>query len=207
MHTEDPKKIRQMRPLIYLAGPEVFLPDPMTIGEKKKQMCLHYGLEGVFPFDAEVAPVNRSRRETAFLISEANEKLIRKCAGVIANMTPFRGISADVGTAYEMGFARGLGLVVYAYSNIPIPFAERTRIALGPEVRRDPDVCLRDGCGMAIEEWDLMDNLMLEGGVRASGGQFVAEDAPAGEVFTHLGAFETCVRLLSEYFNRRSDAC
>jgi hypothetical protein len=55
---------------------------------------------------------------------------------------------------------------------------------------------------MAIEEWDLMDNLMLEGGVRASGGRFVVEAAPAGEVFTYLRAFETCVRLVSEFFNR-----
>jgi hypothetical protein len=51
---------------------------------------------------------------------------------------------------------------------------------------------------MAIEEWELADNLMLEGGIGASGGRFVVEAAPAGEMFTYLGAFETCVRLLAE---------
>jgi nucleoside 2-deoxyribosyltransferase len=190
------------RPRIYLAGPEVFLPDATIIGEKKR-LCDHYGLEGVFPLDMEVARENRPRRETGFLISEANEGLIRGCAGVIANLTPFRGISADVGTCYEMGLARGLGLVVYAYSNVDIPFAERTRLALGPDVQRGDDGSLRDGCGMAIEEWDLMDNLMLEGGVNGSGGRFVVEAAPKGEIFTYLGAFKTCVRLVSEFFNRQ----
>ena len=40
-----------------------------------------------------------------------------------------------------------------------------------------------------------MDNLMLEGGVRASGGEMVVEAAPAGEELTYLGGFEKCVRL------------
>jgi nucleoside 2-deoxyribosyltransferase len=101
-----PDPIPQTRPRIYLAGPDVFLPDPIAFGAKKKQVCERYGLEGVFPFDAEVEPRNQPRRETAFKISEANENLIRGCVGVIANMTPFRGISADVGTAFEMGFKR-----------------------------------------------------------------------------------------------------
>jgi nucleoside 2-deoxyribosyltransferase len=192
------------RPRIYLAGPDVFLPDPIAFGNKKKQLCERYGLEGVFPFDAEVAPGDRPRRETAFLISEANEGLIRGCVGVIANLTPFRGISADVGTAFEMGFARALGLVVYAYSNFAIPFTERIRLALGSDVRRDKDGTLRDGLGMAIEEWELADNLMLEGGIRAAGGRFVVEAAPEGELFTYLGAFETCVRLLAEDLRSRS---
>jgi nucleoside 2-deoxyribosyltransferase len=199
-----PDSIPQARPRIYLAGPDVFLPDPIAFGKKKKKVCERYGLEGVFPFDAVVDPANRPRQETAFLISEANEGLIRSCAGVIANMTPYRGVSTDVGTAFEMGFARGLGLVVYAYSNVVIPFTERIKLALGPDVRRDKDGTLRDGLDMAIEEWELADNLMLEGGIRASGGRFVVEAAPEGELFTYLGAFQTCVRLLAEDLRPRS---
>ena len=51
-------------------------------------------------------------------ISAGNEELIRSCRLLIANLTPFRGPSADVGTAYEIGFARALKLPVYAYSNV-----------------------------------------------------------------------------------------
>jgi nucleoside 2-deoxyribosyltransferase len=191
------------RPRVYLAGPEVFLPHPIAFGEKKKRICDRYALEGVFPFDAEVTPGDRSRRETGFLISEANERLIRSCVAVIANLTPFRGVSADVGTAFEMGFAHGLGLVVFGYTNVATPFAERSRLALGPVARRDESGCLRDGYGMAIEEFDLMDNLMLEGALRACGGQLVVEAAAEKEVFTYLGAFETCVRLLAEFLQHR----
>jgi len=201
-----PSVISPARPRVYLAGPDVFLPDPVALGEKKKGLCDRYGLEGVFPFDAEVAPGERSRRETGFLISASNERLIRGCAALIANMTPFRGVSADVGTAYEMGFARGLGLVVFAYTNVAVPFTERTRLALGPAARRDNNGHLRDSDDMAVEEWDLMDNLMLEGAMHACGGQLVVEAAPERERFTFLGAFETCVRLLSELLQNQQQA-
>ncbi|MDF1764445.1 MAG: nucleoside 2-deoxyribosyltransferase, partial [Oleibacter sp.] len=32
---------------IYLAGPEVFLPDATLVGEQKKQLCRQYGFEGL----------------------------------------------------------------------------------------------------------------------------------------------------------------
>ena len=50
----------------------------------------------------------------------------------------------------------------------------------------DPD-------GMAIEPFELHDNLMLAGGVIASGGCIVADAAPHAERYTSLRAFERCV--------------
>jgi nucleoside 2-deoxyribosyltransferase len=183
-------------PRVYLAGPEVFLPDAMLQGEKKKAICRAHNLEGVFPLDTEIAAADTPRK-TAMSISQANEGLIRRCVAVIANMTPFRGVSADVGTAYEMGFGRAFGLIVFAYSNDPTPFTRRVSEAPGAYVRRDQDGRLRDGRGLSVEEFDLADNLMLEGGIDGSGGRFVAHAAPAGQEFTDLAAFEECVRLAS----------
>ena len=37
---------------IYLAGPEVFLPDARVIGEAKARLCAAAGFEGIFPLDA-----------------------------------------------------------------------------------------------------------------------------------------------------------
>ena len=37
----------------YLAGPEVFLPEAVAIGQRKKQLCAKYGFEGLYPFDNE----------------------------------------------------------------------------------------------------------------------------------------------------------
>ena len=39
------------RPRVYLAGPDVFLPDALAVGEAKKRLCADHGLEGVFPLD------------------------------------------------------------------------------------------------------------------------------------------------------------
>jgi nucleoside 2-deoxyribosyltransferase len=44
---------------------------------------------------------------------------------MIVNMTPFRAPSADVGSAYEMGFIRALGRPIFAYSNDERPFLDR----------------------------------------------------------------------------------
>ena len=43
------------RPKVYLAGPDVFLPDAVSIGRRKKELCAHYGFEGLYPFDNEIS--------------------------------------------------------------------------------------------------------------------------------------------------------
>jgi nucleoside 2-deoxyribosyltransferase len=178
---------------IYLAGPEVFLPDAEAIGEAKKSICRDYGCEGVFPIDVKIDLSGCSREEAGFRISAFNEELIRGCGNLIANLTPFRGISADVGTVYEMGLATGLNKRVFAYTNITADFTSRTLTYLGLQPKRDTRGRLRDNSGMAIEEWGLRDNLMLEGALRLNGGELIARAAPAGELYTNLEAFRQCV--------------
>ncbi len=46
---------------------------------------------------------------------------------------------------------------------------------------------------MAIEPFELYDNLMLAGGIVASGGTIVAETTANAERYTTLVAFERCV--------------
>ena len=82
---------------IYLAGPEVFFPDADELGARKKQICEQYGFTGLFPLDTQIEPA-ATASATGLLISHENEQLIRVCDLVIANLTPFRGASADVGT-------------------------------------------------------------------------------------------------------------
>lgn len=178
---------------VYLAGPEVFLANAKEIGEQKKALCRKYGFEGVFPLDVEAEIKDKSQAEAGYCISDINEELIQSCNMVIANITPFRGPSADVGTVYEMGFAHGLGKKVFAYTNVAVPFTERTIEALeGKAVRQDG--ILRDALGMFIEERGLTDNLMIDGCIHASSRCLVVEEAPAGELFTYLGGFERCLQ-------------
>jgi nucleoside 2-deoxyribosyltransferase len=48
--------------------------------------------------------------------SRAMERVTRTCDAMTFNLTPFRGPSADVHSAYEMGFMRALGHPVFAYT-------------------------------------------------------------------------------------------
>jgi nucleoside 2-deoxyribosyltransferase len=182
---------------VYLAGPDVFLPDPCARGAALKSVCARHGLTGVFPLDdvpgepPEVAALPRARA-----IALRNELHIRSCDVLIANLTPFRGPSADAGTVFELGFMRALGRPVFGWSNDPRPFAERTRAFLGEAAVASPDGW-RDGEGMLIESFGLVDNLMIDGAVLASGGALFVVDLPAAARWTDLGAFERCVAALA----------
>jgi len=178
---------------IYLAGPEVFLLNAKEIGEQKKLLCQKHGFTGVFPIDIEVNVEDKTPRQIGLEISCVNEDLIRSCDAVIANLTPFRGASADVGTVFEVGFAHALGKKVFAYTNVAASFTERTSKALGDGVKRWADGRLRDGLGMFVEENGLVDNLMLDGCIHANTGVLVVKQAPVGELFTFLGGFEKCL--------------
>ena len=179
---------------IYLAGPEVFLKNAKGIGEKKKVLCSKYGFEGVYPIDVEVKAEGRSPREVGLCISEVNEDLIRGCQVVVANLTPFRGPSADGGTVFEVGFAHALGKRVLAYSNVAESFTDRTVKALSGKVTRGNDGLLRDELGMFVEENGFVDNLMIDGCLDANSGVLVVGRAPAGELFSWLGGFEKCLQ-------------
>ena len=98
-----------MRPkTIYLAGPEVFLPDALAVGTRKKALCEKYGFIGLFPFDNEIKSAPPGARTDA-LIYHANLAMMRAADIGIFNLTPFRGVSADTGTVFELGLMIGLG--------------------------------------------------------------------------------------------------
>jgi nucleoside 2-deoxyribosyltransferase len=181
-------------PRIYLAGPEVFSPQAIAISEAKKAICTEHGCQGIFPLDAEVDVSDGcSPMEAGFRISALNEELIRSCDALIANLTPFRGISADVGTAYELGLAAGLGKRIFAYTNVTADFTSRTLKHLELPQVRDHEGHLCDRSGMFIEEWSLMDNLMLEGGLHARGEELIRWSAPDQELYIALEGFRRCV--------------
>lgn len=174
---------------VYLAGPEVFLPNALAVLEEKVRICRAHKLQGVPPIDGS-QPAPSPTREGALAISRNNEELMRGCDLVIANMTPFRGPSMDVGTAFEMGFMRALGRTVLGYSNVDDGLLERT-VALCQGARSPTG--WTDPLGMTIEDFGLGDNLMVDGAVLTSKSEVIRQTTDDAARFIDLTAFARCV--------------
>jgi nucleoside 2-deoxyribosyltransferase len=176
---------------VYLAGPDVFLPDPIAWMERKKAICASVGLTGVSPFDnLPEQPADWANLPEWRQIARRNEAHIKRCSAVIANLTPFRGPSADAGTVFEVGFARALGLPVFGYATVAAPFLDRTLSSIGGG-RQDADGSWWDQDGLLVEQFGLYDNLMIEAGITDSGGTLVCEDQ---DRWRDLSVFERCAR-------------
>ena len=179
---------------IYLAGPDVFLENAKAIAEQKRAICARHGFEGRFPLDGDLDLKGLSKREAGFAIFRANRQMMDGCDLVIANMTPFRGPSMDVGTAFEIGYMAGRGKPMLGYTNVTAPFADRTRAFLGDTLTHRPsDGEPADANHMAVEDFDQVDNLMLESAIVEAGFEVVRTDVPADRLYRDLQGFEACV--------------
>lgn len=112
--------------------------------------------------------------------------MMEACDIVIANLTPFRGPSADAGTLVELGWFLGRGRPIFGYSNSALPFSERSRFQTLAVPDPLPD--------LSVGGFGLPDNLMIAGAVLAAGGLPMAlppdgRDRP----FDALDVFELCV--------------
>jgi len=180
-----------MPPRVYLAGPDVFFPEPEYWAARKQTICERHGLTGISPLDdLPDEPVEWRDLPLWRKISLRNEAHIKSCQGLIANLTPFRGPGADAGTVYEVGFARALGLLIIGYATTTEPFLSRTLRAIGDGAKSQPDGTWHDGDGLLVEQFGLFDNLMIEGGIIGSGGVLITGDAGRWD---DLSLFEQCV--------------
>ncbi len=177
------------RARIYLAGPEVFLPEAVEAGARKQSLCEAAGFVGVYPLDAQLKLEGMDKHVQARLISESNEALMRSCDLLIANLTPFRGTSADAGTAFEVGFMRALDRPVLGYTNTAQTYRARSE-TFRNSIKLPFDA---DAPGVEIEEFDLAENLMIEIAIEASGSRLIAQDVPAGAEMTDLTGFRLCL--------------
>lgn len=182
---------------VYLAGPDVFLPDALAMAERKRAILAAHGLTGIFPVDAHPEHPAAGGDPLWLWIYRRNETHMRGADAVIANLTPFRGPSADAGTVYELGFMRALGRKVAGYSNVAAGLLARTLGSLGPAAHRDAEGRWRDGAGMAVEDFGLGDNLMIDGGIHEAGGLFIRREVPEGARWSDLTAFEACAAALA----------
>ena len=177
---------------VYLAGPDVFLPDALEIGRQKIDICRRHGLDGLYPLDntVDLAAVGAS-----IAIFRGNEAMMEAADAIVANLTPFRGAGADPGTAYELGFMAGREKLCLGYCNDPSTYAERVQHFT--EVTR-LDGRLIDADGLTVEDFGLSDNLMLIHTLDRHGCALVTPQQRPDDIWHDLTAFETCVRLAAE---------
>lgn len=201
----------QRKPKLYLAGPEVFLPDPLAEAAKQRALCEQYGFTPLHPVDngpaygeQSVAALTRlyaaSRLyrtdvQPAFLAlpSEAmrcamkiylgNIKHVRECDIVIANCNALRGALVDDGTAYELGLGNGLGKPTYGYIETALPAVQNVLKRYPCTIQADGIPIDQDGY-LVIDDFGTAINLMLECGMLLSGGRLVE------------GGFEDCLRAI-----------
>ena len=172
---------------VYLAGPEVFLPEPIAAGLEKKDRIAAlsraadwpFALAGLYPLDNEIADF-RPDFDTGMRIYHANIELMDRASAVAANMVRFRGPSMDVGTAFEMGYMRGLGKPVFAYYDAtPFYGREEAPGLYVDRVREHGAVSVHDARvdadGHAIDDFEMADNLMMIGALESGAGT-IADD-------------------------------
>ncbi|KAH8652672.1 hypothetical protein BGZ60DRAFT_420011 [Tricladium varicosporioides] len=195
-------------PKIYLAGPDVFLANAVARGEELKAICTTHSAVGLFPLDNILDGHEPNSYKLADAIRTANMELIRQSDAVLANMTPFRGPSMDVGTAYEMGVGAALGKIVIGYvlesetvarvgGRVGKAYLEKVK-SMGGKIERAEDGHMRDEEGWGVEEFyhegeekiGLLDNLMVACGV----------DAPI------CGSEEEGVKTVVEVLRKRAEA-
>ena len=182
---------------VYLAGPEVFLPDARAQLDRKIALTRAAGLTPVSPGDLEI-PAKPTKHEFGITISAIDEQLMDSADAIIANLTPFRGIAADTGTAFELGYMCARGKIAFAYSNVAEDHYARLRAFYGGSTHRTADGRERGPDGMSLEDFDMAENLMLDGGVERRGGTVIRRDVPEAERYTDTAAFEECLRLLAQ---------
>jgi nucleoside 2-deoxyribosyltransferase len=179
---------------VYLAGPEVFLANAREILDLKIALTREAGLIPIAPGDLEF-PKTDSAWELGLAISRIDEQLMNSADAIIANLTPFRGIAADTGTCFELGYMCAQGKPAFAYTNVKRNHAERTRAFYNNVITVDAEGHERGPDGLMIESMGFADNLMLHGGVLNRGGELVVGDAAADALYIDMTAFKRVLQL------------
>src|SRR5271156_4216404 len=148
---------KAMKPIAYLAGPDVFLPNAVAHTATKTEICRRFGLHGLPPLNEDTEAAT-TRLEAWRSIYEKDVAMMERSDIIIANLTPFGGASADAGTLIEVGWFLGRGKPIFGYSNTRDNFESRMRRQLGD-----------DYAELGIEGFHLPDNLMIVGAVDGGG--------------------------------------
>ena len=115
----------------------------------------------------------------------------------IFNLTPFRGVGADVGTVFELGALIAAGKPAFGYSNDPDDLLTRMRKSSGAFRTGD---AWHDRDLMTIEDFGNADNLMVDASLAVQGRPLVRSAVPFERRYRDLRGFEECLRMAQAEF-------
>ena len=193
---------------IYLAGPDVFLPNLDQHFEDKKLVLTDCKLNGVAPTDAQMdfglmqtwARANGNNPKMREAIFKADTGVMQSVRGGIFNLTPHHGVAGDSGTIFEMGYMTGkddkLGRrpMVFGYSNDG--YGLKGRIAQWKRNPQGPAYGAEKAA--AVTAPDTVFSSMIDGAMLASGGTLNNRldhakskylNLQQDQVFSHLSEF------------------
>ncbi len=179
----------------------MFLPDAAEHAARKIAIAARHGIIGLAPLDdaatVDASAAALSEDDAWRAIFHKDIAMMEASDIIIANLTPFRGASADAGTLVELGWFLGRGKPVFGYSNSVMRFAERSRA----QAERIADQVT----GLIHESFDLPDNLMVVGAVMFGGpGPLVLPQNGHDLPFDSLAAFERCIALAARTMGLRA---
>ncbi|MFM9853391.1 MAG: nucleoside 2-deoxyribosyltransferase [Sphingomonadaceae bacterium] len=191
---------------VYLGGPEVFLPDALAVVTQKATLCTQYGFEAAIPSDnggnhssdwSHYTPTQIARA-----IYQANVDTMKSVDFGIFDLTPFRGVSADAGTIFEVGLMVGMGKPVFGYTNIAGDYIDRFGVKqAAPDA--NPMIAWVDDRGWRIENFGGADNLMIDSAIALNGADMVRMSAPLPDLFHYMEAFKGALGEAKAYFTAK----
>ncbi|MDY0028486.1 MAG: nucleoside 2-deoxyribosyltransferase [Pseudobdellovibrionaceae bacterium] len=128
---------------IYIAGPDVFAPDAISLGRSMCDAVRNAGYIPLFPLDNEIDAASDADLSKQIFIG--NIAMIQDCDIVLANLNFFRGFEPDSGTCWEVGYAFALGKKIVGYLGDARPMVDK--------------ICTENG--WRVEDFGLPLNLML----------------------------------------------
>lgn len=162
---------------IYWQGPFVYSK------KANKEIKDNTNFADIMGFDLITAkPLNPAENGSDYSVEIYNQNLKRMQDAdfMVADMTSFRGVSADASTAFAMGYMYGLGKPVLAYTGDTKRFTDRVIAELERKSNKPVETAdgrLRDAIsGDSLETFDMADNLMLAGAVDVSYSQLGITD-------------------------------
>lgn len=173
---------------IYLAGPTVFLPDPVAVFDRMKVLCLAAGAVGVAPLDNQIGlegiPPGKLLLERIVL---ADIALMEELDGAVFCLDGFRrGTEMDAGTAFEVGYMKALGKPMAGWTSDTRAYPRRVAdffsggfglglVETGAGTVGGTSGLLRDPDGVLVHSEGCVQNAMVHVGIELAGGAVFAD--------------------------------